>query len=133
MPLIEEGCLVPFSLGAKGDNGLMGKILQAVTSFGFRMCFSGLKEKLLYSVCIVSVWLFLSDVSFLATCLREKSYQNLRASIKLIIFLHKLSLEKKVHFRVTRATTLHFLLALVCVWPCFLMLLHHLRATRTKS
>lgn len=44
MPLIGKGCLVPFSRGTKGNNGLMGKILQAVTSFGFRMCFTGLRE-----------------------------------------------------------------------------------------
>lgn len=50
MPLIAEGCLVPFSPGAKGNNGLMGKILQAVTSFGFRMCFTGLREVVLYCV-----------------------------------------------------------------------------------
>lgn len=55
MALITEGCLVPFSLGAKGNNGLMGKILQAVTSFGFRMCFTGLKEKVSLSV-DVCVW-----------------------------------------------------------------------------
>lgn len=52
MPLIAEGCLVPFSPGAKGNNGLMGKILQAVTSFGFRMCFTGLREVVLYCVCV---------------------------------------------------------------------------------
>lgn len=53
MALIAAGCLVSLSPGAKGNNGLMGKILQAVTSFGFRMCFTGLRE----GVCIVCVCL----------------------------------------------------------------------------
>lgn len=43
MPLIAEDCLVPFFPGAKGNNGLMEKISQAVTSFEFRMCFTGLR------------------------------------------------------------------------------------------
>lgn len=39
MALIAGGCLVPFSPRAEGNNGLMRKILQAVTSFGFTACF----------------------------------------------------------------------------------------------
>lgn len=38
----------------------MGEILQAVTSFGFRMCFTGLREEVLCSVC-VCMCVFLSD------------------------------------------------------------------------
>lgn len=73
-PLIAEGCLVPFSPGAKGNNGLMWKILQAVTSFGFRMCFTGLGEEVLYivSVCVCVCLI----VSFPVTCLRETSYRE---------------------------------------------------------
>lgn len=55
MPLIAEDCLVPFFPGAKGNNGLMEKISQAVTSFGFRMCFTGLRvweSDILCSVCV---------------------------------------------------------------------------------
>lgn len=72
MVLIAVGCLASLSPGAKGNNGVMGKILQAVTSFGFRMCFTGWGE----GVCMVSV-------SFLVTDLRKMGYQNLRTSIKL--------------------------------------------------
>lgn len=44
--LIAVHCLVFMSLGPKGNNGVMGKILQAVTSFGFRMYSTGLIEGL---------------------------------------------------------------------------------------
>lgn len=37
--------------GPKGNNGVMGKILRAVTSFGFRMYSTGLLEAL-YGVCL---------------------------------------------------------------------------------
>lgn len=85
MALIAAGCLVSLSPGAKGNNGVMGKILQAVTSFGFRMCFTGLRV----GVCIMCVC---QTVSFLLTCLEEMSYQNLRPSIKLLIIHLALSL-----------------------------------------
>lgn len=44
--LIAVHCLVFMSLGPKGNNGVMGNILQAVTSFGFRMYSTGLIEGL---------------------------------------------------------------------------------------
>lgn len=53
MVLIAVGCLASLSPGAKGNNGVMGKILQAVTSFGFRMCFTGRGEGGLYGVCVL--------------------------------------------------------------------------------
>lgn len=49
--LIAMQCLVFLSPGPKGNNGVMGKILRALTLFGFRMFSTGLIEGL-YGVCL---------------------------------------------------------------------------------
>lgn len=50
--LIAVQRLVFLSLGPEGNNGVMGKILRAVTSFGFRDVFRWTNRGALWCVCV---------------------------------------------------------------------------------
>lgn len=130
MALIAEGCLVPFSPGAKGNNGLMGKILQAVTSFGFRMCFTGLKEEVSLGVCVCAC-VPLSDCVLPGDMFRRNEQSDIRTSINLLIIHFALSPGMEGRLMVTWAMATYFPRAPRARGPCSFMLHHQLRAVQT--